>query len=71
MAKATKAYADAALTRGVTPEKLAHLNWGTFFIHNLVPVTLGNIVGGGLFWGEYIGLFYRGNKRIAAKQSAA
>lgn len=27
------------------------LNWGTFFYKNLLPVTLGNIVGGGLFVG--------------------
>jgi len=51
MAKGTKTWADSAAVLGVTPEKLAHLNWGTFALSNLVPVTLGNIVGGGLFVG--------------------
>jgi formate/nitrite transporter FocA (FNT family) len=27
------------------------LNWGSFFINNLIPVTLGNIVGGSLLVG--------------------
>jgi formate/nitrite transporter len=40
---------------GLTAEQLASLNWGTFFTKNLIPVTLGNIVGGTvmvgtLFW---------------------
>lgn len=25
------------------------LNWGSFFLNNLLPVTLGNIIGGGIF----------------------
>ncbi len=29
----------------------AGLTWGNFFIHNLIPVTLGNIVGGSLLVG--------------------
>lgn len=51
MAKANPAWAAEALKYGVTPEKLAHLNWGTFVFNNLLPVTLGNIIGGGLFVG--------------------
>ncbi|SDG67530.1 formate/nitrite transporter family protein [Desulfosporosinus hippei] len=40
-------------------QALANLNWGTFVINNLVPVTLGNIVGGsffvaGVYWFVYI-----------------
>ena len=43
----------------LTPAALANLNWGTFFINNLIPVTLGNIVGGslfvaGIYWFVYI-----------------
>ncbi len=30
---------------------LTNLTWGNFFLKNLLPVTLGNIVGGGLFVG--------------------
>jgi len=44
----------AALS-SVSAEKLAELNWVTFWTKNLIPVTLGNIVGGAgfvwvLFW---------------------
>ena len=49
LAKSNVAWANAALALGVTPEKLNHLNWGNFFIKNLLPVTLGNIVGGAFF----------------------
>ncbi len=36
------------------------LSWASFLVTNLVPVTIGNIIGGGLFvgmgyWGAYIG----------------
>ena len=37
----------------LAPEKLAAVSWGGFF-HNLVPVTLGNMVGGILF----VAVFY-------------
>jgi formate/nitrite transporter len=37
----------------------ASLSWGSFLLRNLVPVTLGNIIGGGVFvgmgyWGAYL-----------------
>lgn len=59
LAKYNPAFAKAALALGVTADKLSNLNWGTFFINNLIPVTLGNIVGGGFFvafiyWFVYI-----------------
>ncbi len=54
-----KSNVDWASASGASAEKLAHLNWGTFFISNLVPVTLGNIAGGvifvaGVYWFVYI-----------------
>ena len=33
-------------TYGLTSEQLANLNWGSFFTHNIIPVGLGNIIGG-------------------------
>ncbi|MDO5046159.1 formate/nitrite transporter family protein [Campylobacter sp.] len=39
------------LGHGMTAEKLEALNWGSFLVKNLVPVTLGNIVGGLFFVG--------------------
>lgn len=47
LAKSNPQYAEAF---HVTPEKLAHINL-TGIIENLIPVTIGNIIGGGLFVG--------------------
>lgn len=63
LAKSNEKWVEAAMAHGVTPEKLAHLNWETFAINNLVPVTLGNIVGGGIFVG--VVYFYTYNKLMA------
>ena len=49
MAKAVPELAAKAAEAGVSAEALAGLNWQGFFVNNLVPVTLGNIVGGGFF----------------------
>ena len=42
---------------------MAALTWGNFFVHNLIPVTIGNIIGGvavgALMW--YANL-YQGKK---------
>lgn len=43
---------DPVFTTGViasTGIDLSSLNWGTFLINNLLPVTIGNIIGGGVF----------------------
>jgi formate/nitrite transporter len=40
--------ASVAAAAGLT-DKLANLNWGAFFINNLIPVTIGNIIGGAFF----------------------
>lgn len=58
LAKGNEKWVAAAMEHGVTAEKLAHLNWHTFAVNNLIPVTLGNIVGGGLlvagvYWFTY------------------
>jgi formate transporter len=44
----------AKATPVVTPATYANLTWSNFFINNLVPVTLGNIVGGAVL----VGLVY-------------
>ena len=43
----------------MTPDQLATMTWKGFFLHNLLPVTLGNIVGAFvfvvlLFWTAYL-----------------
>lgn len=53
---------SAANTIGVTAEKLFHLNWGSMLVSNLLPVTLGNIVGGGFFVGMAYWFVYLRNK---------
>jgi len=52
LAKANNAWVAMS---GVSAEQLAGLTWGTFIVKNLIPVTLGNIIGGtvmvgGLYW---------------------
>lgn len=44
---------------GLTPDQLGTLTWKAFFVHNLIPVTLGNMVGAFvfvvlLFWTAYL-----------------
>lgn len=48
MAKSQMSF--AALS-GLSQEALNGLTWSGFFVNNLIPVTLGNIVGGGVFVG--------------------
>lgn len=54
-AKTVPEYLYAAQSLGLSPELLAGLNWQNLFITNLLPVTLGNLLGGGvlvagLYW---------------------
>ena len=58
-AKANPAFAEHSVKLGVTAEELANLNWGSFFAANLLPVTLGNIVGGVFFVGLIYWFIYR------------
>ena len=51
-AAADPAYVQAAQNAyGYTANQLEALNWGNFFVNNLIPVTLGNIAGGMVFVG--------------------
>ncbi len=55
-AKANAAFINAS---GLTEEALSKLTWSGFFIDNLIPVTLGNIVGGAIFVAGIYYLVYR------------
>ena len=46
LAKSNAAWLEASK---LSPEALASLSWTNFFCANLLPVTLGNIIGGGVF----------------------
>jgi formate/nitrite transporter len=60
LAKATPAFVEQAIKLGASPGAIDFLNWRTFLLNNLVPVTLGNIVGGGFFVGFIYWFSYRG-----------
>ena len=47
--------AKAKESYGITGSQIASLNWENFFLVNLLPVTIGNIIGGGFIIG---GLFF-------------
>lgn len=49
LAKTNAAYCDAAIEAGMTADQISSMSLGGFFLSNLVPVTLGNIVGGMIF----------------------
>ncbi len=56
-----------------TPADFAHLTWGNFFLANLLPVTIGNIIGGAvmvglMYW--FIYLSKAGKKVVAAEATA-
>jgi formate/nitrite transporter len=61
-AKGNQAWVNAAISLGSTQEKIDSLTWASFALGNLLPVTLGNIVGGGLFVGmAYWFIYLRGS----------
>ncbi len=65
LAKSNPEWVKQAISLGATPEKIDHLNWTSFFTHNLLPVTLGNIVGGTVFTGMaywFVYLYKKGKK---------
>ncbi|MGU3192761.1 formate/nitrite transporter family protein, partial [Vibrio cholerae] len=43
---------------GANIAQYADLNFVNFIVNNLIPVTLGNIVGGGVFVGMWYWLIY-------------
>lgn len=55
-AKTIPEYAEAS---HISAQNLAILNWSNFFINNLLPVTLGNIIGGAFFVATVYWLCYR------------
>jgi len=59
-AASNPAYVEAAETVfGYSAAQLEQLNWGNLLLKNLLPVTLGNIVGGMLFVGVPLYLIHR------------
>jgi formate/nitrite transporter FocA (FNT family) len=68
-AAADPAYVQAAETAyGYSASQLELLNWSNFFVTNLLPVTLGNIVGGMFFVGLPLYLIHGAKIREEEKQ---
>lgn len=64
-AKTNPEYLAQAISElGVTQAMLDNLTWGRFFYANLLPVTIGNIIGGSVFVGFmfYMGFIFKGKK---------
>ncbi len=53
----------------ITIDTFSKLTWGAFFINNLIPVTLGNIVGGAGMVGLVYWFAYLRPKKVAAKSA--
>jgi formate transporter len=62
----------AVVDAGLTPDKLTNLTWGAFFLKNLLPVTIGNIIGGAGFVGlMYWFAYLRPQKKVEVPKAAA
>lgn len=62
LAKANPTYASLAMEQfGYTTQQMDGLNLYGFFVTNLIPVTIGNILGGALFFG--LPLYYLNVKK--------
>ncbi|MDY6038062.1 MAG: formate/nitrite transporter family protein [Eubacterium sp.] len=62
-AKANPLYVDAAIGLGVSENALDKLNFSTFLTNNLLPATLGNVIGGVIFVGTAYWAVYLLKKR--------
>lgn len=51
IAKMNPQYVQQAISMGITQGQLDGLNIGSFLLNNMLPVTIGNIIGGGFFIG--------------------
>lgn len=62
LAKSDPEFVKQAIILGASPESIDSLNWMSFLTNNLIPVTLGNVVGGVLFVGMAYWFVYLRNK---------
>lgn len=63
VAKMNPAYVQTAMEAyGYSAEQLASLNWQNFLIGNLIPVTIGNIIGGMVVLGLPLLYLYKAEK---------
>lgn len=71
MGIALKGEPSVLAAAGVTADQLTNLTWAGFVVKNLIPVTIGNVIGGGLlvglaYWSVYVREFsFRSLFRLA------
>lgn len=63
-ASAATGYIPTALT--TVAANCSNLTWVNFFVANLLPVTIGNIIGGAFFVGAFYWIIYRRKFRIGS-----
>jgi len=56
-------------TIGSSADKFPNLTWGNFFINNLLPVTIGNIIGGAVMVGAVYWFVYLRQHRTSVPLS--
>lgn len=61
----------ALVDAGKTVESYANLTWGNFFVANLLPVTIGNIIGGAVMVGLIYWFVYQRKKVTLSTPAAA
>lgn len=67
LAKLNPSYVSLAMEQyGYSVEQLRHLNLYHFLVTNLVPVTIGNLIGGIVFLG--LPLYYMNSRRVENKE---
>lgn len=60
-------YVNKAISEyGITIDQLSNLNWGSFFMKNQLPVTIGNIIGGMFFIG--LALYFVHHKKLQKRK---
>lgn len=63
--KNNDAYVQAAMSQyGLTADQISQVNWQNFFVTNLIPVTIGNIIGGVVLVGVVYWVVYLNKKKI-------
>ena len=69
LAKSNPHWVEMAVSLGASTAGIGHLNWHTFIANNLIPVTLGNIIGGGVFVVTVYWLSYLSRVRYGSAES--
>ena len=52
---------------GTTAASYDHMTWGTFFVNNLIPVTIGNMIGGVFFVALVYWVIYLRSKQVKSR----